>query len=274
MGLSSNTLWHQTKKEGLEGIIEKRCLYYSYSKEFVASNLNQHCAEFAFPMISVCDLPLSETGLYLGKYGGYTIGLDVEWGKRNNFTAVWYCDPNSMALRTIMDMMISKIGSFGDCVDDDKEYQKIVYLFSHIKLYEWSLTQKNYKNYRFYDERELRLVPAYQTLKDNEESPMLWNYDKYRAEHGTSLLTPKMKVTFDWDDVKYIIVKEEQDKAYFRTLVESSSKRRDLNISYFTNKEVMEDVIGQDHNEIEEMKLPDVPVIEVATKEDIDEIFQ
>ena len=36
----------------------------------------------------------------------------------------------------------------------------------------------------------------------------------------------------------------------------------------------MEDVIGQDHNEIEEMKLPDVPVIEVAAKEDIDEIFQ
>ena len=166
MGLSSNTLWHQTKKEGLEGIIEKKCLYYSYSKEFVVSNLNQHCAEFAFPMISVCDLPLSETGQYLGRYGGYTIGLDAEWGKKNYFTAVWYCDPNSMALRTIMDMMISKIGSFGDRVDDDKEYQRIVYLFSHIKLYEWSLTQKNYKNYRFSTSVNYDLCQTIRPLKD------------------------------------------------------------------------------------------------------------
>ena len=83
-----------------------------------------------------------------------------------------------------------------------------------------------------------------------------------------------MKATFDWDDVKYIIVKEGREKDYFRDLVERSSKRRDLNISYFTNKEVMEDVIGLDHNEMEKTNLPDVPVIEFATKEDIDEIFR
>lgn len=75
MGLSSNTLWHQTKKDGLKGIIRDKCLYLSYSVEDLTSL--GYKSKFAYPMVSVCDLPLSETGNYLKKYGDYYCGVEL-----------------------------------------------------------------------------------------------------------------------------------------------------------------------------------------------------
>ena len=156
MGLSSNILWHQTKKDGLRGIIKNKCLYYSYSVEDI---IGYDKYKFAYPMVSVCDLPLAETGNYLKKYGDYTIGFCAEWGKRNNFSAVWYCDQNSLALKTIIDMLARKFNTFRFETEKDEDYQRIIYLLSYIKLYEGPLPKRNYKKYRFYDEREVRRVP-------------------------------------------------------------------------------------------------------------------
>lgn len=267
MGLSSNTLWHQTKKDGLKGIIKNKCLYLSYSLEDVTST--RYNAAFAYPMVSVCDLPLAETGNYLKKYGDYTIGFSSSWGKRNHFSAVWYCDQNSLALKTIVEMLAKKIGDFGDNVESDTEYQKIVYLLSYIKQYEGPLPKRNYKNYRFYDERELRFVPDAETLKNVGEKPMLWNYEAYKKAHKNSALLPKtLNVPFEWDDVKYIIVEKESEKLEFRQLINKLSGRDDLNISYFTNKEVKEDIIGGCHDEQDNTQTG------VATDEDINEIFR
>lgn len=267
MGLSSNTLWHQTKKDGLKGIIKDKCLYVAYSLEDVTST--RYNASFAYPMVSVCDLPLSETGNYLKKYGDYTIGFSAEWGRRNHFAAVWYCDQNSFALKTIIEMLARKIGDFGDKVENDEEYQKIVYLLSYIKQYEGPLKKRNYKKYRFYDERELRFVPDAQSLKEVGEKPMLWNYDAYKKAHKNSPLLPKsMKVQYEWEDVKYIIVEKDIEKMEFRKLIEKHSGRDDLNISFFTNKEVKEDIIGMNHDE------PDAPRFEIATDADIDALFE
>lgn len=267
MGLSSNTLWHQTKKDGLKGIIKDKCLYVAYSLETVTSA--GYNADFAYPMVSVCDLPLAETGNYLKKYGDYTIGFSSEWGKRNHFSAVWYCYKDSFALQTLVGMLANKIATFGDKVEEDKEYQMIVYILSYIKQYEGPLPKRHYKKYRFYDERELRFVPDAESLKEIGELPMLWNYEAYKKAHKNSPLLPKsMKVPFEWEDVKYIIVEKESEKVDFRRLIEKQSGRNDLNISFLTNKEVKEDIIGMSHDE------QDAPVIEVATNADIDELFE
>ena len=247
MGLSSNTLWHQTKKGGLRGILKNKCLYISYSLEDVTST--QYNAAFAYPMVSVCDLPLAETRNYLKKYGDYTIGFSAAWGKRNHFSAVWYCDQNSYALKTIVGMLARKIGAFGDKVELDAEYQDIVYLLSYVKQYEGPLPKRNYKKYRFYDERELRFVPDAEALKNVGEKPMLWDYGAYKKAHKDSALLPKsLNIPFEWDDVKYIIVEKEREKLEFKQLITKLSGRDDLNISFFTNKEVKDDIIGMSHD--------------------------
>lgn len=266
MGLSSNTLWHQTKKEGLKGIIKDRCLYISYSLEDITSN--RYNAKFAYPMISVCDLPLAETGNYLKKYGDYTIGLCAEWGRKNHFSAVWYCDQNSFALKTIVEMLAKKVSDYGEKVEDDTDYQKIVYILSYIKQYEGPLPKRHYKKCRFYDEREFRYVPDAETLSAIGEKQMLWDYDAYKKAHKNSaLLSKNLNIPFEWEDVKFIIVEKDSEKIEFRNLIQKYSGRNDLNISFFTNKEVKEDIIGMCHDE------QDIPQIEFATDADIDEIF-
>lgn len=247
MGLSSNILWHQTKKDGLRGIIKDKCLYISYSVEDITSA--NYDVSFAYPMVSVCDLPLAETGDFLKRYGGYTIGFSSDWGKRNHFSSVWYCDKNSIALGTLLSMLGQKISSFSDRIELDEDYQKIVYILSYIKQYEGALPKRHYKKYRFYDERELRFVPIYDSLQKIGESPFLWDYNKYKKEHGNSSLLPKsINVPFEWEDVRYIIVERDDEKKEFKELVENSSKRSDLNILYLTNKDVREDIIGINHD--------------------------
>ena len=268
MGLSSNTLWHQTKKDGLKGILKERRLYLSYSLEDV-SPTDTKKFEFAFPMVSVCDLPLAETGNYLKKYGDYTIGLCADWGKRNHFSAVWYCYKNSIALKTIVEMLARKIEVYGENVYKDKDYQRIVYILSYIKKYEGALPKRNYKNYRFYDERELRFVPDADSLKEYGERPFLGNYETYKKTHNnSSLLNKSLNVPYEWDDIKYVIVEKDSEKLEFKNLIESLSGRTDLSISFFTNKEVLDDIIGMNHDE------QDTPNNEFATEADIDEIFE
>ncbi len=265
MGLSSNTLWHQTNKDGLEGIIKDECLYISYCIEDVTSA--GYNVEFAYPMVSVCDLPLAETGNFLNKYGNYTIGFNSEWGKRNHFAAVWYCYKNSFALKTIVEMLARKIADFGDKVENDKDYQRIVYILSYIKQYEGPLPKRNYVNYRFYDERELRYVPNVEKLIEIGEKPILWDYQGYKNAHNGSPLLPKsMNIPFEWEDIKYIIVEDANEKQKYKNLIEKCSGKKGLNISFFTNKEVKEDIIGMNHDEYDDP--------EIATEADIDKIFE
>ena len=219
----------------------------SYCEESLVSSF--YDVTFAYPMVSVCDLPLSETGNYLKKYGDYMVGFCSEWGRRNHFATVWYCDQNSNALKTIASMLREKIGEFGDKVSKDEAYKKIVYLLSYIKQYEGPLKRRNYKKYRFYDEREQRFVPNPDDLINAGEYPLLWDYDKYKiAHHNSSLLPKRFNIPFEWGDIKYIIVEKESEKEEFRNLVEAESGQKDLNISYFTNKEVKEDIIGLNHD--------------------------
>ena len=249
MGLSSNTLWHQTNKDGLKGIIKDQCLYISYSLESITSNLKHVNGEFAYPMVSVCDLPLAETGNYLKKYGNYTIGFSAEWGKRNHFSSVWYCDQNSFAIKTILEMLASKIMDFGDKIESDKDYQSIAYILSYVKLYEGPLPKRNYKKYRFYDERELRYVPDVGTLNKHKQKQILWNYEEYKKANNNSPLLPRsLNIPFEWKDIKYILVEKDSEKDEFRNLIVNHSGRKALNISFFTNKEVKEDIIGMSHD--------------------------
>lgn len=269
MGLSSNTLWHQTLKESLKGIIRDQCLYYAYSVENVVSDKGRMQAEFAFPMISVCDLPLAETGGYLKKYGDYTIGFSSRWGRKKGFSTVWYCDYNSITLHNLLSLFARKIKEYGFDTSRDIDYQCIVYLLSYVKQYEGPLPKKNFRRYRFYDEREQRLVPSFEALNKVSELQFITDYDDYKKHHNNSpILSKNLNVSFGWDDVKYIIVEREAEKNEFRSLVEKCAKRTDLNISYFTNKEVKEDIIGLEHNiqEKEEFR----PI----SNEEIDKIFE
>ena len=85
MGLSSNVIWHQTRKEAFFEILKSKKLCVSYSQEEIMPKLR-----LAFPMICLCDLPLSEFASNNWTYGEYAIGFKRDWVIRNGFNPVCY----------------------------------------------------------------------------------------------------------------------------------------------------------------------------------------
>lgn len=268
MGLSSNVLWHQTNKTGLKGILDKKGFFYSYSLE----NINSKNTIFkaAFPMVSVCDFPLSEFGEYIQRYGNYSIGLSREWGIKQGFTPVWYCEENSPALEMQMEHFHELLKLVNDDTVENSEYERFIYLISYIKNYERELPKKLYTVYRFYDEREFRTVPRPKILKSNGIELFLTEneYKIYKARTGNSLIK-SMIIPFEWEEIRFIIVENDDNIDEFKEIVERKSGKKDLRINYFTNAQIKNDVIGGNHNVKLQIKKIDLDELRCKSQEKI-----
>lgn len=238
MGLSSNILWHQTNEKGFYEILKSKRLRYSYCLERIIPDFK--FKPIAFPMISASDYPLSEIGNNQWAYGNYCIGFKQNWGVKAGFSPVTYCSLGSRSLQ-VMNILLHDSLKNGI----QSRFGAVMYLFAHMKFVQAPLVTKHkkFKNYRFYDEREWRVVP-YITETDNSE---LWpfydeeGYKDFKKENnGTSLLD--IGVEFQYEDIHYIIVEKEKDIHRTREIVGDR-------IHIFTKDEVVEDVIGVDHHE-------------------------
>ena len=238
MGLSSNILWHQTNEQGFYEILKSKKLRYSYCLERIVPEFK--FKPIAFPMISVSDYPLSEIGNNQWAYGNYCIGFKQNWGVKAGFSPVTYCSLGSRSLQVLNILLDDSLKN-----DIQSRFGAVMYLFAHMKFVQAPLVTKHkkFKNYRFYDEREWRVVP-YITETDNAE---LWpfydeeGYKDFKKENnGTSLLD--IGVEFQYDDIHYIIVENESDVQKTRDIVGDR-------VHIFTKGEIVEDVVGVDHHE-------------------------
>jgi hypothetical protein len=93
MGLSSNSIIHFTNsKESLIGILNDNFKLF-YCKENII--IGNRTFEFAVPMVSFCDIPLSEVKAHIEKYGKYGIGLTKEWAEKQKLNPVLYIEKDS-----------------------------------------------------------------------------------------------------------------------------------------------------------------------------------
>ena len=236
MGLSSDVIWHQTTKEGFQKILKSKQILFSYSLE--KFNLQEGYLGIAFPMISMCNLPLSEFSSYNNKYGGYTIGFSKEWGNRHGFTPVWYCNPSS-------DIWVKLNKNLMDLQYQDR-FRLALELLAYLKHPEGSLPRRQYKSYRFEDEREVRIIAKEDDLKEANYAKYLVesSYHRFKSEHKNKSIL-NFGVRFDIQDIGYLIVK--QDITFARTLLGVDGKE----IPIFTSSQVMNDIIGVEHDVID-----------------------
>ena len=177
MGLSSNILWHQTNKEALKKILKKKEFRYSYSLEHIKSQTS--ILECAFPMLSLCDIPFTDIGEYLTKYGGNSIGLSRDWGKKCGISPVVYCEPTSNLLNNNINTFKSESANISPLT---------LNLLSHIKNHEGELPKYSYRKYRFYDEHEVRIIPNLNELDRIEQKTILSknDYINYKDNNNNS----------------------------------------------------------------------------------------
>ena len=235
MGLSSDVIWHQTTKEGFQKILKSKQILFSYSLE--KFNLKKGYLGIAFPMISMCNLPLSEFSSYYNKYGGYTIGFSKEWGDRHSFTPVWYCNPSSDIWEKLNEHLMS---------NETDRFRLALDLLAYLKHPEGPLPRRHYKSYRFEDEREIRLFAKEDDLKEANYAKYLVesSYHMFKSEHKNKSIL-NIGVRFNVQDIRYLIVKD--DIAFARKLLGEEGKE----IPIITSGQVMSDIIGIEHNVID-----------------------
>ncbi|HNZ32257.1 MAG TPA: abortive infection system antitoxin AbiGi family protein [Smithellaceae bacterium] len=263
--ISSNALFHFTNWDSLLGILENG-FHPRFSLEYITFK-NNDTFGYAIPIISFCDIPLSQIKLHVYRYGSYGIGLKKEWGISKGINPVLYVEKDSNLSNDIYDFTMNilkkyreEVGAIAErykktndkilefekilnkdeviknmlneCKKEldtlDKLYDRanlrvkhIVNIIKYLKSYEGhslgnheSLDEK----IRFYDEREWRYIPDLKTC-DNDlikldityglmKKEMFYNSDT--LNEANSLL--KMdNLSFQPDDIKYIIIKEESE---------------------------------------------------------------
>lgn len=238
MGLSSNILWHQTNEDGFYEILKSKRLCYSYCLERIIPMFK--LKPVAFPMISVSDYPFSEIGNNRWAYGNFCIGYNQKWGERVGFSPVCYCSYGSRSLQQLNNLLYEAIQT-----GSQKLFGLAMFLFSHMKFVEAPLKTKKqlFKKYRFFDEREWRVVPYITETDKDGIMPFLTEdgYKEYKENNeGRSLL--KIGVDFQYDDIHYIIVETKED-------IQKTIDIVGTGIHVFTKDEIIEDVIGVNHYE-------------------------
>lgn len=166
MSLSTSCLFHFTKKIEVLCKVLNEGLKYSYCyEEFKIGNTTK---KLLVPMISFCDIPLSQAKEHIGKYGSYGIGLSKDKAQLENINPVLYLDSSSLLSNSLKDGLIqNELTPIHYLNKNESLLQETNYLLGYIKNHKGVLKRRGKlinKNYKFIDEREWRIVPL---PKDN-----------------------------------------------------------------------------------------------------------
>lgn len=210
MAISTNSIIHYTKTiDSLKQILEKG-FHVKYCYEKIDSS-EKGIIHSAFPMVSFCDIPLSQVKAHIESYGDYGIGLRKEWAKAKKLSPVLYFDKDSELinnLREEFERLVDK-GMKKEIAYADVEH--IISLMAYSKNYEADLIRKGdvIKNYRFYNEREWRFVPNKTILGNAKAFLAEEDYNKDKKKNNDTL--NHITLNFETKDISYIIVKSETD---------------------------------------------------------------
>jgi len=203
MAVSSNTLFHFTNNfDKLISILEKDFIpRYSLEEFFIGSKK----LYISFPMVCLCDIPLSQINKHLKFYGNYGIGLYKKWGIKQKLNPVLYLEKNSLLSKDI-ELIFSKI-SYSGASEKLNIDPNIGRFLMQIKQYTGKFKKNGEveKNYKFYDEREWRYVPKNVVTLDevNHNIPRIRNHYNLNVQHN--------KLKFSPDDIKYIIIRSHKE---------------------------------------------------------------
>jgi hypothetical protein len=227
---SANALFHFTKSVETIISILSNGFYPHYCLEdykiLTSDNVKEEKFELAITMVCFCDIPLTQIQNHVSIYGDYGIGLLKNWGESKGISPLLYCNKNNMTLETIKSLMQQSEKNKG--INGCQEMQILVNnLIPFIKPYEGEMLRNDkYKYVKFYDEKEWRYTLTQQQLKTINITPTLF---KIEFQNEERLNTQHRKLTqypliFEASDVKYLIVKNENEKLELIERINSISR--------------------------------------------------
>lgn len=244
-------VWHQTDYDGLKAILSGKAFKPSYSLETIACKGS--VISVAFPMVSFCDIPFADLteyltnnddGKYTGKYGKYTIGMKRSWGRKVGLSPVWYRDTNATSLHQQM-KAFKEILKENKPFEMNEEKQRLWYTMANTKNMQGRLSKYGFEAYRFADEKELRLVPTFEQLKENGIAPFIKVDDGHNLKDLNPPVIPaNFDIPFQEDDVAYILFSSLGHRKRIQGLCGQAKDQ----IVFLSYSQVIQDIIGDSHN--------------------------
>jgi len=210
--LSPSTLFHFTNSlNNLLGILNNTFYpRYCYDEFDLIDNDQQHFLEDAIPMVCFCDIPLSQLLNHINRYGHYGLGMTKQWGGSKGLNPVIYFNKNSHLARNYSVLTNNLL------VDNTPTGQAFHNTMGYMKPYEGTLFRKGHRvkdRIRFYDEHEWRYLPDKSLLTDRGIRGFLQHHQYMNpqelADANSKLETNDTRLTFQADDIKYIIISGE-----------------------------------------------------------------
>jgi hypothetical protein len=203
MAISTNSIIHYTDTlEKLSAILcEGLAIKYCAERLQIDTDIKSLAAH---PMISFCDIPLSNSYKHFNAYGNYGIGLSKEWANRMGVNPVLYIDKGSSIGRTLGTFIKERRSAKSNLSESQKD--EILRIKCFAKNYSGPLKRKlvDERNYRFYDEREWRLVPESHELDGAKFSITLSNYKDNKEKYNRQI--QHLRFEFKPEEISYIIV--------------------------------------------------------------------
>lgn len=220
INLSTNTLFHFTTRTNLLGILGNS-FYPNYHIESWDPILKREY-DIGIPMVSFCDIPISQVDNHISNYSPYGIGLKKSWGIKKKISPIQYIYKDSATSKYINEIFTNVISNQLDLWKDksnlkiDSITSAIIKYCCYIKPYEgyaWKRKKKSDDITNFYNEREWRYVPDVKLGAINDLPTTLIfkeHFDKFSIFNNfIRVLYP---LEFKPSDISYIIISKERER--------------------------------------------------------------
>lgn len=232
MAISANSIIHYTSTFDILCKILEEGFKIKYCKEDLHLNKIGDGSSAAHPMVSFCDIPLTDTTRHFESYGYYGIGLSKKWAIDKGINPVLYIEQKSSLAKSL-----SRIIQIVRKKEIDPELKIDIYrLKSFSKNYAGNLTinGKETIDYKFYNEREWRFVPQKEDIGNNPFSVSTSKYIKDKDKYNNAIKDYRLK--FSPKDISYIIVKKTSEIPelikFLREKYDNKCTVRDLDILF------------------------------------------
>lgn len=106
MAISTNSIIHYSNSIEVLKLILNEGFKLKYCNENLI--LDDGASSAAHPIISFCDIPLSESSKHFDAYGFFGVGLTKDWAVKNGINPVLYIDKESLIAKSIYELIKSR----------------------------------------------------------------------------------------------------------------------------------------------------------------------
>lgn len=241
-----------TKLDYIIEPIKTKMLSARYCEENISYLNIKGIKRISFPMKCFCDINMHKLEEHLSWYGYYGLAFKKEWGMKNKIQPIQYINSNSEIRKDFTKAFTKALKIKKENQTEEEKIMKnyLLHQLMYLKPYSGRIENRNTKRKTskcFTDECEWRYVPSvsvlgYKQIYFNEK---ILNVGNLNDISDSMRGNPEISLHFDYEDLKYIIIKSEED---FKQILNNINdmKMNDYEKSILISKIIVWDLSGGD----------------------------